>query len=150
MRPRGTQNGSQNREKCYMGPIMLPRNYKNCVLPMLTTPWGGFLAPPGNPKIYQKLYFRGKWWKMGFPGQSFFRFLLRRALQPTFSSIFHRFLTKKSMSCSLFFFQPPWLFLGHGDLHDSMVFSNRNLLFHFLLFCFFLQKMIKNQCKKTD
>ena len=50
MSPRGTQNGSQNREKCDLGPKMTPRNYKKVFLSMLLTPWGGFLGPQGTPK----------------------------------------------------------------------------------------------------
>ena len=50
MRPRGTPNGSQNREKSDLGPKMAPRNYKKVFRPMVTTPWGGFLGPQGTPK----------------------------------------------------------------------------------------------------
>ena len=146
MRPRGTQNGSQNREKCETGPIMLPRNYKNRFWPMSHTPWGGFLASPGYPKIDQKWYFTGKW---GSQGSIFAIFAQKGAAT-------HLFIDFSSISYQkidvffVVFFQASSLFFGHGDLHDSMVFSNRNLLFHFLFFCFFLQKMIKNQCKKPD
>ena len=87
---------------------------------------------------------------MGVPGQSFFRFLLRRALQPTFSSIFHRFLTKKSMYFSLFFSSHPCFFLDMATFTIVWFFLIETYFFIFCFFCFFLQSMIKNQCKKTD
>ena len=83
---------------------------------------------------------------MGLPGQSFFRFLLRRALQPTFSSIFGRFLTKKSMFFSLVVSSHPGFFLDMATLTIVWFFLIETYFFIF----FFLQKMIKNQCKKTD
>ena len=100
MRPRGTQNGSQNREKCDLGPTMLPRNYKNRFSSMSLTPWGGFLAPPGYPKIDQKWYFRGKW---GSQGSHFFDFCWEGRCNPLFHRFFIDFWLKNRCIFHCFF-----------------------------------------------
>ena len=40
-------------------------------------------------------------------------------------------------------------FFGLGDPYDSMVFTIRKLLFHFLCFFFFTTKITKNRCENT-
>ena len=75
---------------------------------------------------------------MGLPGQSFFRFLLRRALQPTFSSIFHRFLIKKSMFFSLLFSSHPCFFLDMATFTIVWLFLIETHFFIF--FCVFFSK----------
>ena len=85
---------------------------------------------------------------MGLPGQSFFRFLLRRALQPTFSSIFHRFLTKKSMYFSLLFSSHPCLFLDMATFTIVWFFLIETYFFIFCFFVFFCKKWSKINVKK--
>ena len=91
---------------------------------------------------------------MGVPGQSFFRFLLRRALQPTFPSIFHRFLTKKSMYFSLLFSSHPCFFLDMATFTIVWFFPIETYFFIFCFFVFFCKKWskinVKKQMKKKD
>ena len=54
MRPRGTQNDSQNQKNMSLAPKMVPSWFQEGVSSMLPTPFGGFLGPLGVPKIDQK------------------------------------------------------------------------------------------------
>ena len=85
---------------------------------------------------------------MGVPGQSFFRFLLRRALQPTFSSIFLRFLTKKSIFVSLLFSSHPCFFLDMATFTIVWFFLIETYFFIFCFFVFFCKKWSKINVKK--
>ena len=58
-----------------------------------------FWVPSGAQKSTKKSIVE----KIEVPGQQFSRFLLARVLQPTFSSIFHRFLIEKSLFFHSFF-----------------------------------------------
>ena len=89
---------------------------------------------------------------MGVPGQSFFRFLLRRALQPTFASIFHRFLSKQSMFFSLIFSSHPCFFLDMATFTIVWFFPIETYFSIFRFFDFLGNKWwkihIQNQLKK--
>ena len=65
MRPRGTQNDSQNQKKMSLAPKMVPSWFQEGVLSMLTTPFGGFLGPLGVPKIDQKSIIGLTWGPQG-------------------------------------------------------------------------------------
>ena len=88
------------------------------------------------------------WGKVGVPGQAFLRFLLRRGLQPTFSSIFGRFLTKKSMFFSLLFSSHPCFFLDMATFTIVWFFPIETYFFIFCFFVFFCKKWSKINVKK--
>ena len=60
---------------------------------------------------------------------------------------FHRFSIAfgwKIDEKTFVFFKPPSHFFQHGDPHETLYFTMRKLLFHFLSFCFFFQKNVQN------
>ena len=65
MRPRGTQNDSQNLKKMSLAPKMVPSWFQEGVLSMSLAPFGGFLGPLGVPKIDQKSIIGLKWGPQG-------------------------------------------------------------------------------------
>ena len=136
MRPRGTQNGSQNRDNVIWGQEC-SQGITKIGFPQCRPPLGeDFWLPQGTPKSTKN----GTLGENGVPEQSFFRFLLRRALQPTFSSIFHRFLTKKSMYFSLLFSSHPCFFLDMATFTIVCFFLIETYFFIFYFFVFFCKK----------
>ena len=115
--------------------------------PQCASPLGeDFWLPQGTPKSTKN----GTLGENGGPRAVIFSIFAEKGAATHFFIDFSSIFDQKIDVFFVVFFQTYLLFFGHGDLHDSMAFSNRNLLFHFLFFCFFLQKMIKNQCKKPD
>ena len=107
MKPWGTRNGAQrhpkgepkstkNRSGAQNDPKLVPGGS----IANVDHPLGVICGSPRGPQNWLKNRFLAKMW---IPGQRFSRFLLGRVLQPTFSSIFHRFLVEKIMFFSLFF-----------------------------------------------
>ena len=65
MRPRGTQNESQNQKKMTLAPKMVPSWLQEGVVSMSLTTFGGFLGPLGVSKIDPKSIFNLKWETQG-------------------------------------------------------------------------------------
>ena len=111
-----------------------------------TRPSGRIFGSPLGPQNRQKMrLFR----KMRVMWQSFCRFLLGRPPQPTFSSIFRRFLNKKSMFFSSMFSVTPCIVLDMATLTKHCKTRIETNLFVFLFFVFFGKKWSKIQAKKT-
>ena len=128
MGPRGTQKESQNRSGAQNDPKLGPGGSTANV----DHPLGVIFGSPRGPQNWLKNRFLAK---IGIPGQWFSRFLLGRVLQPTCSSIFHRFLVEKSMFFSSFFCSLPCIFLDMATLTKHRYLRIGS---YFFIFCFFI------------
>ena len=93
-------------------------------------PWERFLAPGRHPKMTQNRAMERKWALQGRVFVDFCRFSRFSRFLARFCIDFGRKIDEKI----IVLFEFVCHFLQHGDLHETLFFTIREALFHFLFF----------------
>ena len=130
MKPGCTKSEAKIEKNALNRPKWLPDGSQDPFNQMWGTILTHFWLPRGTPKSTQN----GVLGENGGSIAVIFSIFAQKGAATHFFIDFSSIFDQKIDVFFVVFFQPSWLFLGHGDLHDSMVFSNRNPLFHFSIF----------------